>query len=147
MSSRQVFQQSILINADLLTVERCFTDLDLMHKWLNPVLSCSPIGKWDCKIGSRSRFIIKIPLLQPTLESVVIERELGLVVWEFNGFFQGVDRWECQPENNSTRLINTFQFTIPNNLVKFGFNLFAANWTKADMLAQLARLKQVAENL
>lgn len=147
MSSRQIFEQSIQINASATVVERCIVDRDLMHRWLNPVLRCEPIGEWSTKVGSRSRFIIQIPLIQPTLESVVIEREPGLIVWRFKGFFEGSDRWECQPSAKGTLLLNRFEFEVPNPLVGWGFNNFAASWTKNDMKAQLRRLKQVAERL
>jgi hypothetical protein len=70
---------------------------------------------------------------------------LGLVVWEFSGFFVGRDRWECFAEGQDTRLVNCFEFQIPNPLVAFGFQTFAAPWTKRDMQAQLQRLKNVAE--
>jgi hypothetical protein len=142
-----IFEQSIQISASATSVERCLTDLDLMHRWLNPVLRCEPMGEWDTKIGSRSRFTIKIPLLQPTLESVVVEREPGLIVWQFEGFFKGRDRWECQPNSQGTLLINRFEFEIPNPVISWGFNTFAASWTKIDMKAQLKRLKRVAEDI
>ena len=145
MSNTQVFEQSIQIKASATAVERCITDQTLMHRWLNPALRCEPIGDWSTEIGSRSRFVIQIPLVQPTLKSVVVEREPGLVVWEFKGFFQGRDRWECQPSETGTRLLNRFEFVIPNRLVSWGFNTFAANWTQNDMKAQLRRLKRVAE--
>jgi hypothetical protein len=145
MSNTQVFEQSIQIKASATAVERCITDQTLMHRWLNPALRCESIGDWSTEIGSRSRFVIQIPLVQPTLKSVVIEREPGLVVWEFKGFFQGRDRWECQPAEQGTRLLNRFEFAIPNPLVSWGFNTFAANWTQNDMKAQLRRLKRVAE--
>ena len=141
----EVFQQSIQINASAEVVELCLTDRVLMHRWLNPMLVCEPIGNWSTELGARSRFIIKIPALRPTLESVVIEREAGLIIWQFEGFFQGRDRWECQESDNGTVLLNRFEFTIPNIIVKWGFNLFAATWTKRDMEAQLQRLKLVAE--
>lgn len=147
MSNAQVFEQSIQIKASATVVERCITDQILMHRWLNPVLRCEPIGEWSTEVGSCSRFVIQIPVLQPTLNSVVVEREPGLVVWEFQGFFQGRDRWECQPSDKSTRLLNRFEFEIPNPLVSWGFNTFAADWTKNDMQAQLRRLKQVAEEV
>ena len=147
MSSAQVFQQSIDIRANATQVERCFTELDLMHQWLNPMLECQPIGQWSTQLGSQSRFTIKIPLIQPTLTSTVIEREPGLVVWQFEGFFQGCDRWECQPIDGGTHLINRFEFTIPNPFIQFGFNRFAASWTQDDMNAQLRRLQQVAQRL
>ncbi|RMF28125.1 MAG: SRPBCC family protein [Cyanobacteria bacterium J083] len=145
MSSSQIFEQSIQINASATIVEKCLTDLDLMHRWLNPLLVCEPIGVWSTEVGSRSKFTIKIPLLQPTLRSTVIKREPGLIVWQFKGFFQGYDYWECQPWQGGTKLINRFEFTIPNPLVRWGFNMFAANLTKKDMQAQLRRLKRVAE--
>ncbi|MBH8564149.1 SRPBCC family protein [Nostoc sp. CENA67] len=144
----QAFEQSIQINATATVVERCITDLALMHRWLNPVLRCEPVGDaWSTDIGSQSKFVIQIPVVKPTLNSVVVERKPGLVVWEFQGFFQGRDRWECQPIEQGTRLLNRFEFDIPNPLVSWGFNTFAASWTKEDMQAQLRRLKRVAEGL
>ncbi|MTJ09368.1 SRPBCC family protein [Anabaena sp. UHCC 0204] len=146
MKSAQILEQTISINAPATVVESCFTDLTLMHRWLNPVLRCEPVGEtWSTDIGSQSRFIIQIPGLKPTLNTVVVERQPGLVVWGFQGFFQGSDRWECQPIANGTLLLNRFEFQIPNPLVSWGFNTFAATWTKADMEAQLSRLKRIAE--
>jgi hypothetical protein len=147
MGASQVFEQSILIHASATDVERCFTDLNLMHRWLNPALRCEPIETWSTNLGSQSRFVVQIPLLRPTLKNVVVERQPGLVVWQFEGFFKGRDRWECQPEAKGTRLLNQFEFEIPNPIVRFGFNQFAAQWTQEDMEAQLRRLKQVAESL
>ncbi len=116
-----------------------------MHDWLNPALRCEPIGEWSTELGGRSRFVINVPLLQPTLKSTVVERSPGCIVWEFSGFFQGRDRWECQPLDQGTYLLNRFEFIVPNPIVLWGFQVFAARWTSADMRAQLRRLKQVAE--
>jgi hypothetical protein len=142
----QVFEQSIIIDAPPEIVEHCITDQILMKRWLNPLLSCEPIGEWNTDLNGRSRFKINIPLIEPSLESKVIVRETGLIVWEFVGFFQGRDRWECQGEETGTKLINRFEFTIPNPLVSFGFNLLAAGLTKKDMEAQLKRIKILAES-
>lgn len=147
MSARQIFENTIHIRASATAVERCLTDLQLMRRWLHPALRCEPIGDWSAEIGSRSRFALQIPLLQPTLENVVSEREPGLVVWAFSGFFRGRDRWECQPTPQGTLLLNQFEFEIPNPLVRWGFQLFAAHWTRQDMKAQLRRLKRVAEEI
>ncbi|MBF2026135.1 MAG: SRPBCC family protein [Oscillatoriales cyanobacterium C42_A2020_001] len=147
MRSPQVFEQSIQIRASATAVEHCITDLTLMHRWLNPALRCEPVGEWSTDIGRQSRFVIQVPLLQPSLTSVVVEREPGLVVWQFKGFFEGRDRWECNPELDGTRLVNRFEFTIPNPIVRFGFDRFAAKWTQEDMKAQLRRLKHVAEEV
>jgi Polyketide cyclase / dehydrase and lipid transport len=149
MPTPYIFEQSVTISTNSSSVERCFTDLILMHSWLNSALRCEGVGgtAWSTKLGAKSQFTIQIPILKPVLISTVVEREPGLVVWEFDGFFQGCDRWEVQPESQGSLLINRFEFTIPNPIVAFGFNTFAAKWTKADMVAQLQRLKQVAERL
>ncbi|MEO0884520.1 MAG: SRPBCC family protein [Cyanobacteria bacterium J06648_10] len=148
MSQPLTYEQSVAIAANSTTVERCFTERQLMHQWLNPALVCEPVGDWRTTVGSEFNFRLKVPIVAPTLRSKVIERSPGLVVWGFDGFFRGSDRWECQPEAaGKTTLLNRFEFIIPNPLVSFGFKQFAASWTKRDMEAQLVRLKQVAERL
>jgi hypothetical protein len=147
MAPPRVFEQSIQINASSTAVERCITDLTLMQRWLNPALRCEPVGDWSTDIGSQSRFIVQLPVLQPTLTNVVVEREPGLVVWAFKGFFEGRDRWECNPELEGTRLVNRFEFKIPNPIIQFGFDTLAARWTQQDMQTQLRRIKQVAEEV
>ncbi|MEB3309116.1 MAG: SRPBCC family protein [Snowella sp.] len=142
-----IFEQMIEIKASATTVERCITDLELMHRWLNPLLRCQPIGTWCTEVGGKSRFIINIPVLKPTLYSTVMQREPGLIIWGFEGFFKGRDRWECQPTENGTMLVNRFEFEIPNPLVSWGFEIFSAQWTSRDMQAQLRRLKRVAEEI
>ncbi|MBD2137479.1 SRPBCC family protein [Anabaena sp. FACHB-1237] len=151
MTSSQILEQSVIINTSSTIVEQCITELHLMHQWLNPVLRCEPVDEiWSTEVGSHSRFIIQVPLLYPTLNVVVVERQPGLIVWGFEGFFQGCDRWECQPLNDHTLLpctllINRFEYSIPNPIISWGFNKFALSWTQKDMEAQLQRLKQVAE--
>lgn len=145
MSSIQVFEHSVQIAASATVVERCITDRDLMHRWLNPALRCEPVGEWSTELGSKSRFVIQIPVIEPSLKSVVIEREPGLIVWGFQGFFRGRDRWECLPDQRGTRLLNRFEFEIPNPIIRYGFDRFAATWTRKDMQDQLRRLKRVAE--
>ena len=112
--SSYLFEQSIHINASATVVERCITDQDLMHRWLNPALRCDPVGEWSTEEGSRSRFVIQIPGVEPSLKSVILKREPGLVVWGFEGFFKGRDRWECRPHAQGTHLLNRFDFKIPN---------------------------------
>jgi len=145
--SYQTFRQSIYIAAPISIVDRCITDRALMHRWLNPMLRCEPVGHWSTEVGSRSRFVVQIPLLQPTLRNVITERQLGLVVWSFAGFFRGSDRWECQLEGRGTRLLNWFEFEIPHPIIRLGFHTFAAAFTRKDVQAQLQRLKQIAEDL
>jgi hypothetical protein len=118
-----------------------------MKQWLNPLLQCEPVGIWSVDVGSQFRFYLRIPFLNPALDCTVCDRQEGLVVWKFEGFFSGDDRWECQPHPTGTLLINRFRFDIPNPLVRQGFDRFAASITRRDMQAQLRRLKAIAEGL
>lgn len=147
MADTTIFEQSVYIDAPIAVVDQTITDQQLMRLWLNPVLKCEPVGVWSSEMGSQTQFMIRIPFLNPTLHSEVIERELGLVVWQFAGFFRGCDRWQCQPEIQGTRLINRFEFQIDHPLIALGFQAFAAKLTRRDMQSQLQRLKQVAEQL
>jgi uncharacterized protein YndB with AHSA1/START domain len=146
MADTRIFEQSVYIEAPVEIVDHTITDQQLMHLWLNPLLKCEPVGEWSSQVGSQTRFMIRVPFVNPTLYSEVIERQLGLVVWQFEGFFQGCDRWQCQPEAAGTRLRNSFEFRIENSLVALGFQVFAAQPTRRDMHSQLKRLKRVAEN-
>lgn len=146
MTHQRVFEQSITIAAAPAAVEQCLTSQTLMHQWLNPVLRCQPIGPWNTDLGGRSRFLLRLPLWQPSLTSTVVERAPGLIVWEFEGFFRGRDRWVWQATLEGSYLVNQFMFDIPNPTVAWGFDQVAARWTQQDMKAQLRRLKQVAES-
>jgi hypothetical protein len=142
------FKNTIDICASATTVERCITDRHLMAQWLNPMLICEPVDDlWSTELGARSRFVINLPLLKPALQNQVIDRAPGLVVWAFQGFFVGTDRWECEPIPTGTRLVNQFSFEIPNPFIRFGFHRFAQELTQADMQAQLKRIKVLAEVL
>lgn len=141
-----VYSQSIWIAAAPHVVDHCITDPKLMHQWLNPLLKCESVGSWSLTVGSRFRFLLQIPLLQPALECVVSERREGLVEWSFQGFFRGRDRWECQVEANGTLLNNCFDFEIPNPWIAWGYRLVAEQLTQRDMQDQLQRLKWVAES-
>ncbi len=142
------FENAIEIQASATTVERCITDRHLMAEWLNPMLICESVGGlWSTDLGAQSQFVINLPLFKPKLQNQVIDRAPGLVVWSFQGFFVGTDRWDCEPIAAGTRLLNQFSFEIPNPFIRFGFDRFAQELTQADMSAQLKRIKVLAETL
>lgn len=142
-----IFEQSIQIPTSPEIVDRCVTEPDLMRRWLNPLLTCEPIGPWSVEEGSRFRFIVQIPWIKPVLDCVVSERDECLVVWSFTGFFEGSDRWQAIPDPEGCLLVNRFAFEIPNPLIATGFNLTASALTQRDMRDQLQRLREVALSL
>lgn len=141
----RTLEQAILICAPVAVVDAWITEQERMVQWLNPLLGCEPVGAWSAAVGSRFQFRLALPVFQPSLDCVVTERQVGVVQWTFTGFFAGTDRWVCTPEGDQTSLVNTFTFRIPNPLVALGFDLVAAGLTRADMQAQLRRLKHCCE--
>ena len=146
MAPSHCFEQATTINASVSLVEYCVTDLVIMEQWLNPRLRCQPLGDhWSTQVGASSWFSLQLPGWQPGLVSTVVERSPNTIVWTFDGFFRGQDRWQWWATGEGTELLNRFEFTIPNALVRFGFNHLATGWTKTDMISQLQRLKKLAE--
>ncbi|MEO1133656.1 MAG: SRPBCC family protein [Cyanobacteria bacterium J06639_1] len=144
----RIYENSIEIAASVESCDRCLTEPELMHRWLNPMLRCEAVGEWSVEVGDRFRFVVTVPVVDLSLDCAVRERAPGLVVWEFAGFFVGSDRWDCQFQaDNQTRLLNRFEFEIPNLFVRVGFDLVAARLTQQDMRSQLQRFKQVAEEI
>ncbi|MBF2096754.1 MAG: SRPBCC family protein [Gloeomargaritaceae cyanobacterium C42_A2020_066] len=144
-SDTRTFEQTIFISAPVAVVDAWITERERMAQWLNPLLRCEPVGVWSTAVGGRFRFCLALPGFQPSLDCVVTERQVGVIQWTFTGFFAGTDRWACTSMGDQTRLVNTFTFRIPNPLVAWGFDLVAAGLTRADMQAQLRRLKRCCE--
>jgi hypothetical protein len=142
--AKQVWEQSIQINASAVVVDRCITELNLLQRWM--ISSCEPMGEWCVTVGSYSRLVVKLSLFQFNLSRIVIVREPGLIVWGFDGFITGRDRWECRPHERGTLLVNRWELQT-SNLAGWGWRRWAGNWTADEMETQLMRLKYVAEEL
>ena len=142
-----IIENDILIEASPAAVERCFTDLERMRRWLHPLLRIEPVpreGPWRTDLGAESRFTLAIPGLEPSLVSRVVRRDPQRIHWAFDGFFVGEDHWHWAPESGGCRLHNRFEFTIPNRVVAWGYERFGAPLTGRDMAAQLERIRDLA---
>jgi hypothetical protein len=145
--SKEPWERSIQINASALIVDRCLTELDLIQRWRNSLVLTLPIGDWSVAEGSRSRLFLQFSLLPITLRNVVVRREPGLIVWKFTGWLQGYDRWECQPTDRGTRLVNCWEGQMGNRWLDWWWKYFGERAWADDREAQLMRIKYVAEEL
>ncbi len=142
--AKRIWEQSIQINASAVVVDRCITELDLQRRWRSS--PSEPIGNWSVTVGSYSRLAIKLPWGQFDLSRIVVIREPGLVVWGFDGLLKGKDRWECRPGEQGTQVFNRWELQT-NNLMGWGWQHFYHQQIADEMVAQLMRLKYVAEEL
>ena len=142
--AKQVWEQSIQINASAVVIDRCITELDLQQRWRGG--RCEAVGEWNVAVGSYSRLTMKWPWFQFRLNRVVVVREPGLVVWSFDGLLTGRDRWECRPRAVGTLVVNRWELQT-SNAIGWGWQRFNSQWITDEMAAQLMRLKYVSEDL
>jgi hypothetical protein len=142
--AKQVWEQSIQINASAVVIDRCITELDLQRRWRSG--SCDPVGEWSVAVGSYSRLMVKVSWFEFSLNRTVVVREPGLVVWSFDGLLTGRDQWECRPRATGTLVVNRWELQT-NQAIGWGWHRFNRKWTNDEMAAQLMRLKYVAEEL
>jgi Polyketide cyclase / dehydrase and lipid transport len=143
----ELCKKSIQINASATVVDRCLTELLLLRRWRNGLVTCEPLGAWSPEVGSRSHLRLENSLWPLSLRNIVVRREPGLIVWEFRGWLRGLDRWECQPWAGGTRLLNCWEWQATNGWIDWWWKSFGAKSIEEDIDAQLMRIKYVAEEL
>jgi Polyketide cyclase / dehydrase and lipid transport len=140
-------QKSIYIKASATVVDRCLTELELIHRWRNGLVTCEALGEWLLSPGSRSRLRLENSLWPIVLRNNLVRREPGLVRWEFQGLLRGFDQWECQPAAAGTQLVNRWQWQAANGWLDWWWRNFGARAIEDDIEAQLMRIKYVAEEI
>jgi hypothetical protein len=141
------WEKSIQIKASATVVDRCLTELALIQRWRSGLVTCAARGEWSTSLGSPSRLRLENSLWPLTLGQIVVQREPGLIVWEFSGGLRGTDGWECQPATNGTRLVNCWEWRAANGWINWWWRSFGAQAIADDIDAQLMRIKYVAEEL
>ncbi len=142
--AKQIWEQSIQVDASAVVVDRCITELALQQRWRSG--RSEPIDNWSVAVGSYSRWLLPLPWWQLSLGRIVVIREPGLVVWGFDGLITGRDRWECCPSEQGTLVINRWEIQT-NSFIGWGWQRWNRNWINDQMVTQLMRLKYVAEEL
>jgi hypothetical protein len=140
-------EKSIQINASATIVDHCLTELPLMQRWRNGLVTCEPVGEWSTNVGSRSFLRLDNSFWPLSLRNIVVLREPGLVAWEFRGWLRGLDRWECQPSAGGTCLLNSWKWQATNGWIDWWWKSFGAQAIEEDIESQLMRIKYVAEEL
>jgi hypothetical protein len=140
-------EKSIEIKASATVVDRCLTDLALMQRWRNGLVTCTARGEWSTSLGSRSRLRLENSFWPLALGQIVVQREPGAIVWEFSGWLRGSDGWECQPSASGTKLVHRWEWRAANGWIAWWWRSFGARAIEEDIEAQLMRIKYVAEEL
>ncbi|NJN15338.1 MAG: SRPBCC family protein [Oscillochloris sp.] len=141
-------EEFVLVAADMDRVERVMTDHELMQRWMSPAVRFEPLEGWHFEPGAPWR--LHLTGLGRLLEAryVVHERRPGLVLWAFDGFWEGFDAWHWLPHGEGSQ-------TLIQNRIEYRLRVpgLSAIWPATvgplmgwDARVQMQRLKAVCES-
>lgn len=144
---RYLQEEFVVVAAPLARVEAAMTERALMERWMSPAVRFEPLDGWQFDAGARWR--LTLSGLGRLLEAhyVVHERSPGLILWAFDGFWEGFDAWHWLPQGNGGH-------TLIQNRIEYDLRLPALDliWPASvgplmgwDAKVQMERLKKVCE--
>jgi hypothetical protein len=95
----------VVVRAGMARVDQVMTDKALMGRWISPTVRFVPLDGWRFNRGARWR--LSMTGLGSLLEAdySVFERREGLILWAFDGFWEGFDAWHWRPHGDGGTLI------------------------------------------
>ncbi|OAN40525.1 hypothetical protein A6A03_04220 [Chloroflexus islandicus] len=143
-----LLEEFVVVNAPMDRVERVMTEQALMERWMSPAVQFTPLDGWRFDTGAPWR--LRLTGVGPLLEAgyVVAERRPGLVLWAFDGFWEGFDAWHWLPwqgRADQTLIQNRVEYRLKVPGLDLIWPLTIAPLMQLDAKAQMQRLKDVCE--
>jgi hypothetical protein len=142
-------EEFVVVDAGMDRVEQVMTEQRLMQSWMSSAVQFAPTeGPWSLAQGTRWQ--LGLTGLGRLLEAnyIVYQRQPGLIIWAFDGFWEGLDAWKWMPYQH-----NTAQ-TLIQNRIEYDLKIPALDliWPATigplmgwDAKVQMRRLKHVCE--
>ncbi len=109
-----VQEEFVLVQAGFARVEAVMTERPLMERWMSPAVRFQPVGSWSFAEGARWQ--LQLTGLGRLVEAayIVQERRPGLILWAFDGFWEGFDAWQWMPapKHAGTLIQNRIEYAI-----------------------------------
>ncbi len=144
-------EEFVVVAAPMQRVEAVMTERDLMLRWMSPAVRFEPLDGWRFATGDRWRLTLTGLGDLLRADYVVYERREGLVLWAFDGFWEGFDAWHWLPHPAAPAQETIIQNRIEYELRVAGLDLIwpltvgpLMGW---DAKVQMQRLKQVCEDV
>jgi Polyketide cyclase / dehydrase and lipid transport len=141
-----LLEEFIIVTAPLERVEAVMTEQALMQRWMSSAVRFTPLGSWSFAEGSR--WHLTLTGLGRLLEAhyTVQERRPGLILWAFDGFWQGFDAWHWRPAGDDQTLIqNRVEYTLRLPILDVVWPATVGPLMGWDARTQMQRLKQICE--
>ena len=145
-----LLEEFVVVNAAMDRVETVMTDETLMKRWMSPAVQFTPLDGWNFATGARWR--LRLTGVGPLLEAgyLVVERRPGLILWAFDGFWEGFDAWQWLPwqgNPDQTLIHNRIEYRLRVPGLDLIWPITIAPLMKLDAQAQMVRLRQVCEEI
>lgn len=143
-----LLEEFIAVRAGMERVGAVMTDERLMRRWMSPAVQFTPLEGWHFERGARWR--LTLTGLGRLLEAnyVVFERQPGLILWAFDGFWEGFDAWHWLPmaaDPQQTMIQNRIEYTLKIPGLDLIWPMTVGPLMGWDAHVQMRRLKAVCE--
>ncbi len=142
----QLLEEFVEVTAPLERVEAVMTERDLMLRWMSPAVRFEPLDGWRFDQGAPWR--LNLTGVGQLLEAHyhVHERRPGLILWAFEGFWEGFDAWHWLPLAAGQTLIqNRIEYRLRLPIIDLIWPITIAPLMGWDARVQMQRLRQVCE--
>ena len=142
----RLLEEFVLVAAPLARVETVMTDQGLMRRWMSGAVQFTPLDGWRFDQGAPWR--LTLTGLGRLLEAsyVVHERRPGLILWAFDGFWEGFDAWHWLPQGPRQSLIqNRIEYVLRHPAIDLIWPATVGPLMGWDARVQMQRLRHVCE--
>lgn len=141
-------EEFVVVAAPLAQVERVMTEQPLMLRWMSPAVRFEPLEGWSFARGARWR--LTLTGLGRVLEAsyIVYDRQPGLILWAFDGFWEGFDAWHWRPYQDNlkhTLIQNRIEYNLRIPIIDLLWPATVGPLMGWDARVQMRRLKRVCE--
>lgn len=140
-------EEFVVVAAPMERVEAIMTERDLMERWISRAVQFEPLDGWSFETGARWRMTLTGIGDLLRADYVVHERRPGLILWAYNGFWEGFDAWHWMPAAAAghTVIQNRLEYELRVPGLDLIWPLTVEPVMAWDARVQMQRLKQVCE--
>lgn len=118
-----------------------------MLRWMSTAVRFAPLGVWSFEAGTRWQLTLTGLGQLLRADYTVAERRPGLVLWAFNGFWEGFDAWHWYAgPAGGTIIQNRIEYTLSTPGLDLIWGTTVGPLMGWDAKMQMQRLKGVVEN-
>jgi hypothetical protein len=134
----------VVVRTGMERVDQVMTDETLMMRWMSPAVRFMPLEGWRFDRGARWQ----LSVAGIEANYIVFERRDGLILWAFDGFWEGFDAWHWRPHGDGETLIqNRIEYRVKLAGLDLIWPVTVGPVMGWDADVQMRRLQSVCEDI